>query len=216
LRLCLGKVYGAGVNPGWRVGLQAGQAETQFTQRSRKSLRRELGGATGGPGALTGEDASAQESAGCQHGRPPGVEPAGVGSHALQAFAFYDQPLDAGLLQVQVGRLLQCELHGQRVEPLVALRPPRLHGRPLAEVEPAYLDEVAIHGAGHLAAQGVDLPHQVALAWATHGWVAAHLGDEVQVHGQQQRSRAHARRCQGRLAPGVPRADDDYVVHGSS
>ena len=59
-----------------------------------------------------------------------------------------------------------------------------------------------------------DFAHQVGLARAADAGIAGHLGDEVQVHGQQQRPGAHAGGGQGRFTASVAGADDDDVVLG--
>jgi len=72
-------------------------------------------------------------------------------------------------------------------------------------------DAGLIGGARHEAVQGVDLAHQVALADAADGRVAAHLADGIQVVGEEQGLRPQAGAGQGRLATGVAAADDDDV-----
>ena len=97
------------------------------------------------------------------------------------------------------------------VERAVGLRARRAHRRALARVEHAELDAGAIGGARHHAAERVDLPHQMALADAADGRIAAHLAERLDVLREQQRARAHARRRQRGLGAGVAAADDDHV-----
>ena len=64
----------------------------------------------------------------------------------------------------------------------------------------------------HRAAQRVDLLDQMALADAADRGIAGHLAERLDVVGQQQRARAHARGGQRGLGAGVAAADDDDVV----
>jgi hypothetical protein len=71
------------------------------------------------------------------------------------------------------------------------------------------------HRVGHLAhnaAQRVHLAHQVPLGHAADRRIAAHLRNQVQVHGDQRGLEPHARRGHRRLAPGVPRAHHHHIV----
>jgi hypothetical protein len=52
----------------------------------------------------------------------------------------------------------------------------------------------------------------MALGDAADGGVAAHLGDEVEVHGDERGLEAHTRGGHGGFAPGVSGADDNDIV----
>jgi hypothetical protein len=52
----------------------------------------------------------------------------------------------------------------------------------------------------------------MALGHSADGGIAAHLGDEVKVHGDEGGLEAHARGSHGGLAPGVTRADHYHIV----
>ena len=79
--------------------------------------------------------------------------------------ALDEQLVDRGLLQVEAGLSLQRILHRQAIGLLVALRAQRLHGWTFGGVEQPHLDEGAVGGAAHLAAERVDLAHEMALGW---------------------------------------------------
>src|SRR5439155_14962667 len=102
-------------------------------------------------------------------------------------------------------------LHRHTALLLVALRPQRAHGRPVPRVEHAELDAGLVGVATHLAAQRVDLLHEVALGDAADRWIAGHLRDLVLIHREQGRARAHAGRGQRSLAAGMASADYDHV-----
>ena len=73
---------------------------------------------------------------------------------------------DLPLAEGQVLLALQGALHDLLVPPPVRLGPEAVDGGALAPVEEPVLDAGLIGGPGHLAAQGVQLPDQVALAGA--------------------------------------------------
>jgi hypothetical protein len=52
----------------------------------------------------------------------------------------------------------------------------------------------------------------VALGHAANGRVAAHLRNQVHIHGDQRRLQAHARSCHGRLASCVSGAHHHHIV----
>ena len=110
------------------------------------------------------------------------------------------------------GWLSSAYFIAQAIGLLVALRAQRLHGGPLAGIEQAHLDEGAVGVAAHLAAERVDLAHEMALGRPADRGVAGHQRDAIEVHRQQQRAASHARRRQRRLAARVARADDDHIV----
>ncbi len=122
------------------------------------------------------------------------------------------QPLGARLADSQIRRGFHHPLHPRPIRRLIRLRATRPDGRPLAGVEKAKLDSGRIDRQRHLAAQRVDLPHQMALADPADRRIARHLPDMVQVERQHQASRAHPRSRQRRLNPGMPSPDNDYVV----
>ena len=60
-----------------------------------------------------------------------------------------------------------------------SLRAQGVHGRALAAVEHAVLDAAGVRRAAHLAAEGVELAHEMALARAANGGVAGHVAHRV-------------------------------------
>jgi hypothetical protein len=64
----------------------------------------------------------------------------------------------------------------------------------------------------HLAAEGVDLFDQMALANTANRGVTRHLADVVKIEGEHQGITAHTRGCQAGFDTGVPRANDDHIV----
>ncbi len=107
--------------------------------------------------------------------------------------------------------------HFDAVKLLVALGARAPDGGATRGVEEAELDADGVGDFAHDAAERVDLADEVALGYAADGRVAAHLGDEVEVHGDERGLQAHARRGHGGLAAGVTGADyNDVVLFGKS
>ena len=72
--------------------------------------------------------------------------------------------------------------------------------------------QAAVRRPAHLAPQGVQLPHQMALAGAADGGVAGHVAHRVQVDGEARPSACPACAAgQRRLDAGVARADDGHI-----
>jgi hypothetical protein len=107
---------------------------------------------------------------------------------------------------------LQHLAHLHAVELLVALRPRTPHRRSARSVEQAELDAHRIGHLAHHAAQRIHFAHKMALGHAADGRVAAHLRNQVEVHGDQRGLQAHARRGHGRLAAGMTRAHHCHIV----
>ena len=144
------------------------------------------------------------------HGRP---EFLGTLMEGIMAFTCDGRFLSANRsAQFQVGLPLQRILHRQAIGLFVALRAQRLHGWPLGGIEQAHLNEGAVGRAAHLAAERVDLAHEMTLGRPADGWIARHQGDTIEVHRQQEGASSHTRRRQRSLAAGMPRPDDDHVV----
>ena len=100
---------------------------------------------------------------------------------------------DLGLDEPQALLPLKRELHDLLVAPPVRLRAQGVHRRPFAEVQHPVLDAGFVRRAGHLAPQGVQLPHEVALARAAYGRVAGHVAHRVEVYGKADRLQPQAR-----------------------
>ena len=128
-----------------------------------------------------------------------------------------DQPLDARLPHLQVGGALEHALAARAIGGLVGLRTAGANSRPFARVQKSKLDSGLVGRQAHLAAEGVDLADQVALADAADGRVAGHLADVIEVEREHQRARAHPGRGERGFDSGMAGADDDdVVVHGES
>jgi hypothetical protein len=78
-------------------------------------------------------------------------------------------------------------------------------------VEEAELDAAGVGYFAHDAAEGVDFADEMTFGYAADGGVAGHLGDEVEVEGEEGGAEAHARGGCGGFAARVACAYDEDV-----
>src|SRR5689334_7007623 len=74
------------------------------------------------------------------------------------------------------------------------------------------MDAGAIGCDPHQSVEGIDLAHQMPLAYTTDRWIARHLTDRAEVVGQQQRASTHSRGSGGGLTAGMATTNDDNIV----
>ena len=142
-----------------------------------------------------------------------------LGDNAEHTLALKDQVVDRLLEQGEVDGVLEHAAHVGLVQGAVGLATGRPHCRALARVQGAPLDAGMVGGVCHQPAERVDLAHQMALADATDGRVAAHLSERLDVVCQQQGTRAHTCRSKTGFGAGVAAADHNHVkcfriIHG--
>ncbi len=123
-----------------------------------------------------------------------------------------EERIGFGFDDVEMFLRLENVAHPARVGVLVGLSARRPDRRSLAAVEHAELDPGGVDGAAHLAAERVDLAHQMPLAQAADGRVARHEGNALPTQRQDAGAEPHARRSQRRLAAGMTGTDDENVV----
>ncbi len=102
-------------------------------------------------------------------------------------------------------------LHHLLIAPPVGLRPERPHRRALAPVEHPVLDAGLVRRPAHLAAEGVQLPHQLALARTADGGVAGHVAHRVQIDGEAHRAQTQPRGGERCFNARVARAYYRYI-----
>jgi hypothetical protein len=125
---------------------------------------------------------------------------------------FEDEVDYFGLADVEVGLGFEELTHFYAVELLVALGAGAPDRGSAGGVEEAELDADGIGDFAHDAAKGVYFSDKMAFSYSANGWVAAHLGDEVKVHGDEGGLEAHAGGCHGGFAAGMTCADHGYIV----
>ena len=103
-------------------------------------------------------------------------------------------------------------LHVFLVAPPVRLGPKGMDRGALAPVQHPVLDAAVVRCQAHFAAQGIQLPDQVALAGAADGGVAGHIAYGIQVDGEENGLEAQPGGGQGGLNAGVARSNDGHVA----
>ncbi|MNS59720.1 hypothetical protein D3C72_926850 [compost metagenome] len=202
---------GAAVQTRGRAGLQTPHHQAGAIEVGGQARRRRLAETTGSDALLAAMDDAVEEGAGRQdHGAGAKLSPL-ARRHPDDALAVQDQGLGRAGHQGQIRRLGQFGLHGLAVETTVDLAARAAHGGALGAVQQAELDARDIGQTAHDAVQSVDLAHQMALAQAADGRVAAHLANGLELLRQQQGAGARARRRGRSFAAGVTAADDDDV-----
>ena len=164
-------------------------------------------------GELPDEHPAPQVGAGGDDGGPDPVPPAHGGGDGGDPAVFVH--LDGGdlpLAEEEAGGGLHLLLHVAVVGGAVGLDPEAVDGGAFALVEHPALEHGGVGGPGHLAAQGVQFPDQVALGGAADGGVAGHVGDGVQGDGEEDDGAAQAGGGKGGLDAGVAGADDGDIV----
>lgn len=121
------------------------------------------------------------------------------------------------LFYMKIIFFLQNPAHPFLVDIHIALTARPLNRRPFFGIEPSILDAGGISDFSHQAAKGIDLPHQMPFAETADGGVATHVGDLIDVAGDEKgRVATSGVVAPGagprRLAPRMSRADDDDVV----
>jgi hypothetical protein len=136
----------------------------------------------------------------------------------VTAIGFFDDEVNNfGLADMETRLRLEDFAHLDAIELLVALGAGAPDSGTARGVEESELDADGVGNFAHDAAERVDLADEMALGDTTDGRIAAHLGDEVEVHGDERGLEAHARGSHGSLAAGVTGAhDNDIVLFGES
>ena len=225
---------GPAVQARGRAGLEPAGAKAQRAQGFAEENTGRLAAAAGGIALLAAVDEAVEEGSGGDDGGA-GQQAAAVAEFEAQHTTagtdrtgqcvgvfegrgrlrrgFFDHEVnDLGLADVQAGLRLQHLAHLDAVKLLVTLGARTPNRRPPRSIQQPELNANGIGHLAHDAAQGVDLAHQVPLGHAADGWIAAHLGDQVEVHGDERGLEAHARGGHGGLAAGVTGADHDHIV----
>ena len=209
-------VDGMGRQPRDGAGLHPADVEALVLEPGGEPGRGGVAHPPGGKVLQADVDQAVEKGAGGDHHRPDPDLLVDRGAEADDAAVVDQQAVDRGLAERQVRLVLQHRLHPQAVEEAVGLGPGRADGRALAGVETAELDRGGVDVLRHLAAEGVDLPHQVALGQAADRRVAGHGADGVGVDDGDKGAAAHPGGGQGRFAAGMAGADHGNIIliHG--
>ena len=156
-------------------------------------------------------DHALQEGAGGQHDARRAIGLSGCAEDTGDAARLDDEVFDSLGDDLEIWRRGKLGLHRLAVEPAVDLAAGSPHRRALGSVQHPELNAGDVRQPSHDTVQGVDFAHQMALAQAADGRIAAHLADGLEFVGQQQGARAEPRRRRRRLTAGVASANDDHV-----
>jgi len=215
LQFHLRHINRAAVHARRRAGLEPAHAQAKRRKLLRKTDARLHAVRAGGIGAVAGDDAGIQIRAGGND----------AGAHLIHRAEARDdggdlpvrQPEggDHGLFEVQILLPLERALHILLIPPAVRLRAQGVDSRALAQVQHPVLDARAIGRLRHLAAERVELAHEMALPRTADGGITGHIADRVQIDRKHDGLQPHPRAGQSGLDPGVARADHGHVVPAS-
>ena len=202
---------GTAVEPRRRSGLEAAERQAKAQQPFRQPQGRGFADAAGRRLLVADMNEAVEECAGGEHDRARRQLSAVAGADAEDAAIADQQILGPAFQDFEIGRGADRCLHGLPVQLAVGLRPRPLHRRALGAVEQPELNTGGIGDAPHQAVEGVDLAHQVPLAEAADGRVAAHLADGGEAVRQQCRTGTKPGRGSGGLAARMAAANNDDV-----
>jgi hypothetical protein len=125
---------------------------------------------------------------------------------------FYQQFGHCVLPDVQVGLVLQYATPGPDEFGPVTLGARAPHGGAFGTVKYAELYGCAVSDKSHVSAQSVYLSDNLAFSYTTNGWIAAHLGNLVHVHGYQTGLGTHLSGSGGGFTTCMPRAYNYHII----
>ena len=123
-----------------------------------------------------------------------------------------EQLHDSILPEGEVGRLLEISSPEVGEAAPIALGARTPHRGPLAPIEHPKLHRRPIGDDPHQTAEGIQLAHDLPLGYAPHSGVARHLGDLVEIHGDEEGTGAEQGSRMGRLTAGMAGTDHDNVI----
>ena len=195
-----------------RAGLKAVRTQWQLAQALCQRRCRRITGPAAIALALADMDAPTKEGAGGQHHVRRVEVHAHGGTDTADSTALQQQVVHRLLEQFEVRLRFDGTTNGGPIQVAIRLAARGAYRRTLARVQATPLDPGRVRCLRHHATERVDLAHQMALADATNGRVAAHLADGLDVVGQQQRARTRTCRGQCGLGAGVAATDHDHVI----
>ena len=207
-----GIVHCQAVDAGRGPGLEPPEREAQGLQAFRQGggsvhpVRSAL------PHDLPHDGPAPEIGAGADHRRPAAPGGSRLGADPGHPPVFRTQLRDLRLLQPQPGLPFQSALHDPLVQFPVRLGTEGVDRRSFPQVQHPVLDAGGVRRLAHLAPQGVQLPHQMALARASYGRIAGHVPHCIQIDGKDHRVQAHAGGRQGGFDPRVACADHGDIA----
>ena len=210
----LGEVQCAAKKAWWGAGFEAAKLDAGFEEAGGKGFGAEITKAAAFVLVLADVHEAAQEGAGGDdHGQAVKLD-VEVGANAGDFLAGEDESGDGGLEDLEVGLELQGVLEAELVSLFIALGAGRLDSGAFGFVEQAELNGGDVGVEAHFATESVDFADHLALGLAADGGVAAHLGNGVDIAGEEQGGGSHAGGGKRGFAAGVAGAADDDVEGG--
>ena len=211
LNLHFVKVHRRRVYPGRRAGLEPPQGQAQLQEGIRQPQCGVHAVGAGVLHALADDGSARQIGSGGQNDGFDVEYRSGGQHHGGNGTVFRADLHHLALADSQMCLPLQRVLHPFLVFPAVRLGPQGPDGGAFALVQQPVLDAALVGSFCHLAAQGVQLPDQMALAGAADGGVAGHIAHGVQIDGKYHRLQPQPGGGQRRLDARVPGADDGDI-----
>ena len=212
LQLHFGNIHRAAVDARRRTGLEPAHAKPEGFQALGQPDARLHAVGTRGIGALAGDDARVQIRARGNHDRFYFIHRAEPRRNRRNVPVCQTDGDDHRLLEIQMFLPLEDALHILLIFPPVCLRAQRMNGRTLAEVQHPVLDAAAVRRLCHLAAQRVQLAHEMSFSRAADCRVAGHVAHRVEIDRKDDRAQPHSGAGKPRFDSRVPRADHCHII----
>ena len=215
LQFHFGKINTPAVDPWGRAGFEPPQRQPQRAQIVRQPYAGVHPVGAGGNDAFAGDHRAVKVGACGNHHCFGGVLRPQLGAHPGHCPVFREDFHNLSLFQLQILLQFQNVLHVLLIFPAVGLCPQGVDSGAFALIQHPVLDAAVIRRHTHLAAQGVQLPHQMALAGAADGGVAGHIAHGVQIDGKEDGMQPQPGGGQRGLDARVTRTDDGHVTASS-
>ena len=206
------EIDAARVDARGRSGLEPAHPQAEGAQALAQLRRGAQAVRPGVQDALPGDDGAVEVRPGSDDDGAHAVFRAELRHNAADVPVLRPDLRDGSLLEIEVRLTLEQALHVLLIAAAVCLRAQGVHGRALAAVEHAVLDAAGVRRAAHLAAEGVELADEMALARAADGRVAGHVAHGVQIDREHDGLQPQPRGCEAGFDPGMARADDGNVI----
>ena len=213
LRLETRPIDGAAVQTRRSAGLQALPVQTERPQLIAQQIRGSLAASAAAIFLLADMRQAVEERAGGDDHRVAStVRPSRSRTPVTAASLEIASWATSAWRIRRFGSFSRSIAHAQPVLLLVALRPRRPHRRAAAGVQQSKLNPDRVRHFAHHAAQRVDFAHQMPFGDAADGWIARHLRDQVQVHGDHRGLQAQPGARARRLAAGMSGSHNHHLI----
>ena len=207
-----GEIYCPAIHTHGCAGFQLLHLETHLGKLVGESYCRLLANASGGERGLAYMYASVEESAVGKYNGVGTTFQTHFRAHSCYGVSVHGNGHYLVLPKREIGGVFEKSAPEERELHFVALCAGAPHGGTLGEVEHAELYHGVVGNNSRVAAEGVDFAHYLTFGHATHGGVARHLTDGVEVLGDEEGVHAEVGRSGGGLSTGMSSANNNYIV----